>query len=182
MPKGAKPIDISGLRFGRMLVLSFVGIDRHIARWKCRCDCGNEGVYAGKYLRNGDIVSCGCRKVEQAQLMGSVSRPRHGHAPDGHSSSTYRTWSSMIQRCTNPKCRGWKWYGARGISVCDRWMTFAHFLADMGARPRSELSIDRIDNNGNYEPGNCRWADSKTQANNKRPRQKMEASRVTWSA
>lgn len=180
MPKGAKPIDISGQRFARMLVISFVGIERHLARWRCRCDCGVEKVVAGKELRNGDIKSCGCQKTEHAQKMGSVSRPRHGHSKNGKSSLTYTSWDGMIQRCTNPKDEGWRYYGGRGIRVCERWLKFDNFLADMGERPHRLLTLDRIEVNGNYEPGNCRWADWHTQRITQRPRQKLEASSAAW--
>ena len=92
---------------------------------------------------------------------------KHGHASPGLRTPTYMVWGSMIQRCTNPNNSGWPDYGARGISVCERWLTFENFLADMGERPDG-LSIDRVDNNGNYEPGNCRWATASQQQRNRR--------------
>lgn len=181
MPKGAKPVDIMGQTFGQLTVLAYVGIERHLARWHCRCNCGSEGVYAGKYLRNGETQSCGCQRAENARRMGAVSRPRHGNCKSGVVSLTYTSWDSMIQRCTNPKNDRWEYYGGRGIEVCQRWLTFDNFLSDMGQRPHRLLTLDRIEVNGNYEPGNCRWADWKTQAANKRPRaRKPEASSANW--
>lgn len=100
----------------------------------------------------------------------------HGDGRKGARTPTYITWASMICRCTNPNARAFKWYGARGITVCDRWRSYANFLADMGPRPAPGLSLDRVNNDGNYEPGNCRWATWKEQAANKRPRQRARQS------
>jgi hypothetical protein len=93
---------------------------------------------------------------------------RHGHASARTATPTYRVWKGMLERCRNKKNIGFKYYGARGISVCESWEIFENFLADMGDRPALDLSLDRINNDGNYEPGNCRWATKKEQANNQR--------------
>lgn len=98
-------------------------------------------------------------------------RTKHGHTSARWASSTYYSWANMIQRCTNPKNHKYPNYGARGITVCERWLTFENFLADVGERPDG-LTLDRKDNDGNYEPGNVRWATHKQQANNRRPRRK----------
>jgi hypothetical protein len=91
----------------------------------------------------------------------------HGHRPASGRSPTYASWHAMITRCANPNTSGWEYYGGRGITVCDRWRDFANFLADMGPRPEG-LSIDRVNVNGNYEPGNCRWATASEQVANRR--------------
>jgi hypothetical protein len=95
-----------------------------------------------------------------------ISSGGHGHSSGGYQSRTYRIWTGMRQRCLNPNTNGWEHYGGRGIEVCERWAKFEHFLEDMGEAPDG-LSLDRINPDGNYEPGNCRWATAKVQANNK---------------
>lgn len=126
----------------------------------CRCECGTVKPVFRNALRRGMSKSCGCFKADK-QL-------KHGHATPGAHSPTYNVWHGMMQRCFNEKTSGYKYYGGRGIKVCVRWQTFENFLADMGERPEG-LSIDRYPNNdGNYEPGNCRWATAKEQNNNSR--------------
>jgi hypothetical protein len=152
-------INITGQRFGRLLVLSFAEIRQRKAHWLCRCDCGNERTFSGKHLRTGHTTSCGCYKRANASKHAESQRP---WTPE------YRAWCDLRSRCNNPKVKQYDDYGGRGISVCERWDDYANFLADMGRRPSPAHSIDRRDNDGNYEPSNCRWATKEEQMQNRR--------------
>jgi hypothetical protein len=146
--------DITGQHFGRLVVLRLQSQGGHgiHAKWFCCCDCGNTKIVSSNNLKSGQ-VSCGCRG----------GNFKHGQ----RHKSTYRSWDAMLQRCNNPKNTRYKYYGGRGISVCERWRLFINFLADMGERPPG-TTLDRIDPNGNYEPGNCRWATQSQQIKNRR--------------
>lgn len=159
--------DISGQRFGRLLVLERAGVDSgRSVLWACLCECGTKTVIRGKSLRAGSSQSCGCLRKERAAAANSSRLLKHGETVGGNS-RTYRIWTNMVSRCTNQKFDTYPYYGGRGISVCDRWLTFSNFLEDMGRAP-GRLTLDRIDSMGDYEPGNCRWASKDIQANNTR--------------
>ena len=157
-----RKIMIAGERFNRWTVLRPYGmLGKYHTVW-CRCDCGTEQEVRESHLRAGASKSCGCsNRAPLTHGMAGRLDDKGARVPE------YRTWGHIIQRCTNPNHPGFRGYGARGITVCDRWReSFAAFYEDMGPRPSSKHSIDRIDNDGGYEPGNCRWATKKTQSRN----------------
>ena len=130
-------------------------------RWAVRCSCGKEKIVAQADLRSGHIKSCGCLRRETTRS----NRTTHGCTDSGE----YRVWCHMIGRCYNETDHKYPDYGGRGITICERWRgSFENFLADMGERPSPKHTIDRVDNAGNYEPGNCRWATAVEQGQNKR--------------
>lgn len=159
-------IDLSGKHFGRLKVIGRAGSAFGEATWLCDCDCGQQTEARGYYLRTGQTQSCGCLHSEIAS--GTFTYLNRTHGKDN--TPEHVSWEQMKQRCNNPKHHAWEYYGGRGITVCASWQdSFETFLHDMGPRP-ANTSLDRIDPDGNYEPGNCRWADARTQRHNRSKR------------
>ena len=165
-------LDRTGQRFGRLVVIERAPHHRRML-WRCRCDCGQEIVTRGEALKDGTTRSCGCLYIELARSRFL----KHGHTSKGHTSATYRCWSDMMSRCTNSHNPSYKDYGGRGIAVCERWLSFPNFLADMGEKPAG-LSIDRVNNELGYFPENCGWTTPAEQALNRRQTSKLTAEQV----
>lgn len=151
-----------GNKFHRLTVKQDLGIVNGYRRWLCQCECGAEKKIIASHVRHGHTKSCGCLHIESAKATAATTQT-HGLT----NSPEYRVWSNMRNRCTNRKCKEFKYYGGRGVQVCERWMnSFEAFYEDMGPRPSRKHSIDRINNHGDYEPGNCRWVVQRTQMRN----------------
>lgn len=153
--------DLTGRRFEKLAVLSCT-VRHGRRRWLCRCDCGTEKDLAQSSLINGKAIDCGCGESERR----SLAYRSHGATLNGKKTPTYETWRGMKMRCDMPNNVAYHRYGGRGIQICERWRDYGNFLADMGERPKG-MTLDRIDTDGNYEPGNCRWADKHEQSQNR---------------
>ena len=163
--QGNKPItDIRGMAFGRWTVIGYAGKSGLKHYWECRCKCGTVKKVLRSNLFAGISKSCGCHKKEILHHL----KAKH-YAASGSKTTEYRTWVAMKRRCYSPNSTGFKYWGGRGIHVCDQWLkSFEAFLSDMGKKPSPKHSLDRINNDGNYEPSNCRWATNTEQRNNTR--------------
>jgi hypothetical protein len=176
-----------GRRFGRLVVLRLHDTQNGTRSFWCRCDCGVEKPVIDKNLMNGSTMSCGClRREKSAAWMktlstGNTVNLRHGHHRHHLQSRTYHSWTSMIQRCTNPKASNYARYGGAGVMVCPEWMTFAGFLASMGERPKG-TTLSRFGDIGNYELGNCAWHTPAQQlAEARKKRQSRAVSSLNWN-
>lgn len=161
-----KYIDLTGQRFHKLTVLSVAkkpaNLKNRCTYWECACDCGNVFITQGSSLRSQSTKSCGCNAGKHSITHGMTKSPE------------FACWSAMLDRCKNPNHQSYKNYGGRGINVCDEWSDFITFFSDMGLRPSKIHQIDRIDNNGDYCPENCRWVTQKENLNNKRNNHMVE--------
>ncbi|GEM_PF-2186614 len=158
--------DHTGKRFGLLVAVQIAGSTaKRGARWLCACDCGSEKVVPAEALVAGKSKSCGCA----TETFRQKHRHKHGHTRVGFASSTYGSWCAMRNRCERPSHKQYADYGGRGITICERWAEFSNFLTDMGERP-ANMTLDRKDPQGNYEPSNCRWATPREQTLNQRPK------------
>lgn len=163
-----RKVDLVGRRFERLLVLKESFTSKHgCIYWDCVCDCGKEKTINGDNIKSGQTKSCGCLSIEMTIERSTI----HGHAKRNRHEPEFDAWQAMIERCYNNKNTAvYKNYGGRGIKVCERWLhSFENFFEDMGKRPSDKHSLDRHPNNdGDYEPINCRWATQKEQTSNTR--------------
>lgn len=168
-------LNLAGQRFGRLTAISPVPNYKHLHRgWECLCDCGNTVTVRVQQLRAGKTQSCGCLRRDNPPTLS------HGHTRRGKVTPTYSCWQAMCARCHNPNHPNYKQFGAQGIIVCERWSVFENFLADMGEKPGG-LQIERLDNAGNYEPENCRWANRSEKGFNNRASRKYTVNGITKS-
>lgn len=166
---------VAGTKYGRLTIVKevepYIWKKRIYPKFQCICDCGKEVQVRLDKLTIGTTKSCGCYNLEKISMPHETPyNATHGHTIGGKPTGEFYSWWSMKQRCTNPKASMYRYYGGRGIKICNRWInSFANFFEDMGTRLNG-TTLDRIDCDGNYEPNNCRWADKKTQMSNRKKR------------
>lgn len=162
-----KRVDITNEKYGKLTAIKYSHTNKgKKAVWECKCDCGNVHYATAKDLRSGNTKSCGCAKMEMIRLL----KYKDGRCNE----RLYKVWSTMLKRCYNKNCSSYRFYGARGVIVCEEWKEYANFRNwaylngyDENA-PRGKCTIDRIDSSGNYEPSNCRWVGMDVQSKNRR--------------
>lgn len=159
-------LDLIGQKFNRLIVIKLAGKDKNGKyQWLCRCGCKNKNmIVQSGHLRSGHTQSCGCLKIEKTIKRST----KHGHNKRNRTSKTYNAWKHIKERCLNQNCKEYKYYGERGITICQKWLEFLNFLKDMGEPPTKNHTIDRKNNNRNYCKSNCRWATKKQQMRNTR--------------
>lgn len=179
MPK-RRHIVGNGEQFSRLTVRETVKRPVMTTFCECVCECGVIIYVRPRDLKLGIVRSCGClNKDTQRKRLTEMNR-KHGCAPRGAQTSEYRVWAAMKSRCLNPNSTEYAFYGGRGIKVCRRWMTFENFIADMGQKPSPKHSIDRLNSNGNYKPGNCKWSTHAEQDRNRRSNRNFTVNGMTF--
>lgn len=179
MSSPANFVNLTGRQFARLTVIARAPLTKNWrTKWLCKCACGNQTTVDAYHLKHGQIKSCGCL-AKELTAMRSIT---HGETVGRKISTEYLCWESMLRRCSDSGRKQWGNYGGRGIKVCQRWrQSFQNFLMDMGRKPGKEFSIERINNDGDYEPSNCKWATPVEQVRNRRPRATWKFRSPPWT-